>query len=778
MSRRALSRFSAAILAVAAGLALALAAPVSQSPAGADGDSAVTVQGTGEFADLSVTVAQTEGLVNQTVRVTWSGGPATTPGQSSFDTRYLQIMQCWGDEETPQREKCQFGALFTDTRGGDFANSRKVDYGSTLVDPRETYRPDTYVPFRSVTGKDVKKDEQTGDFKNEFYDSNTTNELPYARIRNDGTGEAYFEVQTIIEAPGLGCGEIVAPGVGRACWLVVVPRGVTEIDGTPASARPDHRLASSPLSASNWAHRMAVRLTFQPVGRACSIGLKERLMVGHEMLAEAVNRWQRATCSPTAVYGYARISDDAARRHLTGSAPGMAFTTMPVPAAELPAGRSLVYAPVAVSGLAIAFNIDRSVSTTASDDKRLRDGERITDLKLTPRLVAKLLTQSYRFGAFISEPGLEGNPGDMTEDPEFLAVNPIFTEYGEETALPDVLVPLIPTDATAVLWAWINGDAEARDFLDGEADPWGMTVNKNYLGLPLPRTDFPKLDPYQAIELPGKPGTLDEHPYASDLRDAARAAARGDRLSKDFDRSQEPAVWKKRQPQPAGKRWILAVTDTATAARYGLPVAKLRNAAGVFVAPTNDALLAAVTEMRVNTAAEVVLPKPRNGSPWAYPLTTITYAAAAPGSLDRAAGRDFAQFLRFAVGPGQVPGVAAGQLPFGYAPLPKALRQQAIAAAASIEVRSGAPTAPATRSPVAAATSAAAAPTTGTAVPTAVVSPARTDVGVALVKATPAQPVGSVGRYALAAVLILGGLAGVLGPLLSRRPPRTQGGDT
>ncbi|MDI1465850.1 hypothetical protein QEZ54_33245 [Catellatospora sp. KI3] len=777
-------RLTLAALAILAGLGLAVAPSPVDAPAAADeAGSAVTVTGTGRWANLSVTVDTTEALVNQTVHLTWTGGAPTTPDYGRFDTNFLQIMQCWGDEATPQREKCQFGGLYTDTRGGSFANSRQVDYGSTLVDPEEVYAVPTkrFVPFRSATGAP----EVIGS-RNEFFDANTTNEIPYARIRPDGTGEAFFEVQTVTEAPGLGCGEVPdGGGDPRACWLVIVPRADAEVDGTSAASQPDHRLVSSALSASNFAHALSVRLTFQPVGTACTIGVNERRMVGHEPLREAVNRWQRSLCTPTTVFGYSQVSDDTARRQVVSADPGMVFAGRAVDPDTVDTTRPLVYAPVAVSGVVVAFNVERSANPVGDPQQRLRDGERITDLKLTPRLVAKLLTQSYRFGAFFAEQELAGNPPDMTEDEEFLLLNPELRQDSFLTALPDALMPLIPTDAAGVLWAWINGDAQARAFLDGTPDEHGMVVNPHYKELVLPRYDFPKQDPFCDAGQPGTPCTQDAHPYSTDFHDGARAAGRGDTLARYYDTTSDPVAWKKIPPQLGGLRAVLTVTDSASAARYGLPVAKLRNAAGQFVAPTAQSLLAGVASMIPTAVPNVVSPNPNSTDAAAYPLTTVSFAATAPKALTKAAGRDYATFLRYAVGDGQLPGVGAGQLPEGYAPLPDAMRTATRTAAAKIEKDAGTGTvaspSPTRRSPSPSHTPAGTGSGSGTgsgqsAAP--LPSPSRTDVGLAPLSATPAQPTGFTGRYALAALLILGGLAGAVGPLLARRPKArpTEGG--
>ncbi len=82
-------------------------------------DSKVTVSGRGRFAGLKVTVNQTKNLVNQAVSVTWTGGNQTGRGGGGarFGEHYLQMMQCWGDDDGavpgnpgPPPEQCVFGA--------------------------------------------------------------------------------------------------------------------------------------------------------------------------------------------------------------------------------------------------------------------------------------------------------------------------------------------------------------------------------------------------------------------------------------------------------------------------------------------------------------------------------------------------------------------------------------------------------------------------------------------------------------------------------------------
>lgn len=83
-------------------------------------------------------------------------------------------------------------------------------------------------------------------------------------------------------------------------------------------------------------------------------------------------------------------------------------------------------------------------------------------MKLTPRLVAKLLTQSYR-GAVEGQPDyLKNNPTGLTVDPEFLNLNPDYKGFAAVTTPPDALVQLGSSDLTTLLWNWIKADPDAN----------------------------------------------------------------------------------------------------------------------------------------------------------------------------------------------------------------------------------------------------------------------------------------------------------------------------
>lgn len=707
-------RVVTALLAMMLGTALIsvmpepMAAFADPGPAG----SAMTKSGTGEFNKLAVTVSQTKNLINQVITVSWAGGVPTTPVGGKISANFLQIMQCWGDDPNgPDRTQCQFGASNTQ-QGGEWTQSRQVSYGASLIDHEETFKlpsGNAFVPFWPV-GKDKPTDAATGD-NNDFFDSQITNEDSLARTHADGTGLEYFEVQTVRQAAGLGCGDPVTVGgvtKGRSCWLVIVPRGNTEVDGSTRIGDVSHPLDSSPLSQTNWDKRIVFPLEFLPVGQACPAGAPERRIIGNELVTDAIGSWQPALCTGGgALYSYTQLVDDVARNQLlAGTAGGMALVTNPIPPDQAPADHPLVYAPVGLSGLVIAFNIDRQPpdpdpGVPATPEQQLA-GQRFTSMKLTPRLVAKLLTQSYLGAVQVPSDSMKPhNAQGLLTDPEFLDLNP---EYkGSVSSLApgaDALVQLGTSDVTSLLWSWVKADPDASAFIAGTPDPNGMVVNPNNQNLSLPTSTFPRNDEScTTIALGGLGGptgqlcTQDAHPFTVDMHDAGRSASRGDSQARTLVLGSDlkTPTTSKIARQQAGQQALLAVVDAATAARYSLPTVELRNASGQFVAPTTASLQAGAAAMKLSAVAGVLASDSGAKDPAAYPLPALAYAATSPSTLDAAAGKDYAAFLRYAAGPGQQPGIEPGQLPPGMAPLPDKLKAQTMAAAATIEAQAGKP---------------------------------------------------------------------------------------
>ncbi|MGW0580724.1 hypothetical protein ACWD25_33330 [Streptomyces sp. NPDC002920] len=681
-------RVVAAVGALLAALVLALLpVPSGTAVAAAADDSAVTVTGKqgkyDDFSTLKVTVHQTESLRTQGVRITWEGGAPTTP-DTAFWTNYLQIMQCWGDDPTgPAREQCAYGGSGVPLPGIG-AESRSL---TTVQDPDETQYTGAgaFVPFRPSDGSSP----TTSPTDKTWFGPLGTNEQPASRTFAGGKGETTFEVQDGFESSGLGCGLNTAPvgstPVPRSCWLVIVPRGTHNADGSDVTAAgQDGTIDGSPLSTTNWAQRMVVPLDFLPAGEFCPEGQPRQPTIGSELATDVMTSWQPKLCSTTGnTYGFLQGGEEPTRARVlntTSDAPLLGFTVDPVARPE--GGAKIVHAPVAVSGLAIAFFMESASGV-------------VQEMKLTPRIVAKMLTHSYVKDVTLGDAPehLAGNPEFFGEDPEFKELNPEFpTLSGQPTSL---MVPLLTSDTTRIVWNWLQSDQEARDFLDGKKDPWGMTVNRHFKDLNLAEatslTDFPKVDPTTspAVANSDPPLTYTVEgldPYTNDLHDAAVHTRRGNtgNLVKWEAGNNSPPKLVNDVPL-SGRHAVMGIVDVASAQRYGLKTASLRNADGTFVKPSTDTLTAAVGEMQPSSVdATVLKPDPARAKGQAYPLTAVTYVAA---SVDQtaAARTAYAKFMRYAAGAGQTPGLSAGELPPGYAPLPASLRARATTAADTLE---------------------------------------------------------------------------------------------
>lgn len=688
---------------------------------------------TAPFPNLSVTVSQTKDLIEQGIRLTYSGGvKSTVPNQQTAGANFLQLFQCWGDlkdadgalvldkngQAQPDRTTCQYGSTGAAGQSRDSTKS-SLDYispedeeytypGSDLFDPIQVS-----IPFKAINGKVLQriadgKIVSTVDLdNNEFFTKNTTNEVPWAGFGGSGSGTATFEVQTNSHAPGLGCGNPVTTNgavTGQSCWLVIVPRG--EADWGEAA------ITKSALLWETWEHRLAVKLEFKPLGVRCAIGAAEKSLAGSELMTAAVASWQPKLCGAAGGSIFNLIVANEADQALAANgteAAALALTTRALSADEV--SDQLVYAPVGISGLAVGFAVDHLASPIQTDVPASVSGldrQPFTSMKLTPRLVAKLLTDSYKTslptGADLSN--LKNNANYLWQDPEFLAINDEAWKYQDLSRpahLADLLVPLGRSDAAWVVWQYVLADPEAASFLGGTPDPWGMvvnpyssttaTLNPTGTAATYPKDSFPKADPTSYTpEGMGEINLVTWRPYATDLDTAGYWVLRGD------NRTLNQASWDPVDPAPkyslfprdlAGQQRVIGLTDTASAAKYQVFTAALRNPAGTFVEPTSASMAAAAAVMSpvpeqpqvkaLNYSSSMV-----KAAADAYPLTVPIYAATNPAGGDTALRAAYASFIRYASGAGQTPGTDDGELPAGYAPLPASWAAQAETAATTI----------------------------------------------------------------------------------------------
>lgn len=770
MRRRFLSRVAAVgaafvVTALLAGGSTASAATAAD-PSDPYGGSAATKTGEGRFADLSVSVSKTTNLINETVDVSWRwggddpGSHATVFG-TAYNYNYLAVFQCWGSpddtEAGPDREQCQYGGRWTNDAGtappapplngswstSGTAISRNVSpksiFGQALPqqnDPLEYSSPEGrpadgpdalqnggVVPMRAApteVGAEsrVVVSEDTG----LLFDSSVTNEVPLARTTNDGTGRTAFEMQTGLESRFLNCGQRLGNTddgsvLARPCYLVVVPRDSIEVNGQDMSTARNLFLRSSSLSLSNWQNRIVFPLDFLPLRQPCGLGDLELTVVGQEAPAQAVSSWQTSLCQSGLPTFYATVTDDIARSTAAGDLPLLSVVTRPVPEDQAPVRGDLVYAPVALSGVSIAFNIERQYTSNSPASLQAVSGSQAERMNLTPRLVAKLLTQSYRQSVTI-QGGIPEHLSDDTRadtlltDPEFREINdfrlpdgspdPAFDLNNAQRQFVDfakIQVPLNGSDALEQTWRWILADEEARAFLEGEPDEAGMVINPFYEGIDNyedadgPRDDVQRLDD-TCVDVP-VPNQLtntlpvcngDANPYVGSFDDGAANLSRGQPVGGQGvgESSTNLPVLLRDGPQFPGRRGLISLTTTASAERRGLSSASLRNASGEFVSPTVPSMLAAAGSARESEEPGVKDVSPTGVPATGYPLTSYSYAVTNPALLQPAAREDYADIIEYAATEGQEQGIEPGDLPPGYAPLPADDTALAVANAAAI----------------------------------------------------------------------------------------------
>ena len=250
--------------------------------------------------------------------------------------------------------------------------------------------------------------------------------------------------------------------------------------------------------------------------------------------------------------------------------------------------------------------------------------------------------------------------------------------------------------------SYINSDPEARAWLDGKPDPWGMVVNPNYKKIALPVDNWPLLDSFEPLAeyQPGRNDCLyyDPLPYlplvaaptarlfsiGQDMQFALSQSQTTCALNPINPRSLEGAKLVANGRQATGSRFMFGTVSLGDAAREGLSLASLESTSSVspqtaitstagrtFVAPTTAALKA---------AAQALKPDKKTGT-WpipygdfrknaaAYPGTMVVYAAIPTKGLPKGDALDYSKLLTFAARTGQRPGTAQGDLAPGYLPM-------------------------------------------------------------------------------------------------------------
>jgi ABC-type phosphate transport system substrate-binding protein len=438
-----------------------------------------------------------------------------------------------------------------------------------------------------------------------------------AITRPDGAGTAFLEVRPANNLPELDC-TATSP-----CSVVAF-----ENDGAPI---PTDGLPTTAVTA---------KLEFAKSPSDCpAVSSFDVTTSGEASFSRAMYAWRARLCTGAKALAvdYTELSSPAGRDAFVAGNVDLGLTSTRADAHEL-AGkhRSFTYAPLDVSAVAVVFNVTDGATS-----------QRITEMTLTPRLVAMLIA-GHQIG---TGPGTH-----LFDDPEFLALNP-----GHVWPV-NTQPPMLRAETNADAWIltnWLQHDHDARAYLDGK-DARGAEVDEFWKGITYPTDTFEARDPTGIGTYNPRTGTL------VNARRVFNFQGPGDGVSVSplFD-------------------GILGITDVVTAREFGLPMAKLRaaNSTAAAVAPDAAGLTAGVAAMQQQTGTGGVtgLADPGAGG-GAYPLTKVDYAMVPTSGISRAHAEKVAQFLDYAAGDGQAPTALAP----GYLPLTPPLKVQTAAVATTL----------------------------------------------------------------------------------------------
>lgn len=683
--------------------------------------------------------------------------PLTTTGLSALQEYPVVLMMCRGTSKTVSPQTCwtetpDERALSTSStnfppyRVDQYATAadRGPSVGVPSPSPKscssQTSGVQHWVPFVAASGKvyhsapggcdGIAPEQVVTDSAQYNADQNTV----YGVSNRAGRGSSRFIITTNETNASLGCSD------KDACSLVVLPIEGISCDpagfGLPPQDQPPSQQAeqqaaaqceskgqfapgsdnASPYSnvdpvagnlwwsASNWRNRITVPLSFAPPDDLCQLisDSAPQNVYGSPLVTQAATQWSPYFCTDPNKPTIQQIitSEPEAKNLLVANSIDAAFQAAP-PSTTF--ANPTVEAPTALTGFAIAFDVDNA------------KGQPVTTLRLDARLVAKLLTESYPgnptakndyasgnvTGSSAAENKVMGNnPIDIAQDPEFQALNPGLPQTLFNTEPASTLLDLSSdSDVTTALTSWINSDPEARAWLNGKADPWGMQVNPNYKNIQLPVTNFPQLDASEPQDLykPDINHCLADDPVpwlpliASPLESQAIVTldlqfgiADSQVQCSDPGATDEKLV--SLGTEQPGRRFILGVTSLGDAARYKLDTASLETQGGSADTKTfsvSGRSFAAPSAATLRAAARMLKPDPTLGT-WVLPYAQLRTAAdgknAYPGTMlvstdipvkglasDVAQG--YGQFLAFIASRGQQPGFGNGDLPPGYLPM-------------------------------------------------------------------------------------------------------------
>jgi ABC-type phosphate transport system substrate-binding protein len=471
---------------------------------------------------------------------------------------------------------------------------------------------------------------------------NAGNKVATGVTQADGTGSAFIEILPAAQQPLLNCSE------SNPCTLLAY-----ENNGVPPPTD------SLPTTAATTEIQFARSIDDCPPVTNFDVRAE-----GEASASTLIYNWAANVCTanPKLILDYTETSSVSGRQDFLNRLVDVGVTSMPPTSGELaasPGYPSYAFAPIDLTGVVVAYNMNDPTT-----------GKRITDLTLSPRLLARVISDSGLTGNF-------SNPQSFWADPELNRLNP-----GRHWPAQSLSQPLLRAERNADAYFttdWIAHDANAEAFLHGN-DPDGVPVNDAWNGVSYPTDIFENLSTADGGYLP----LQGERPVARKTFYAVK-----------------PAEVTPNDPKNIG---FIGLVDLPTAERYDLPMAKLVNATGHAVAPDAAGIAAGYKAMTTNPDGVTKAPNFASSDPAAYPLVKVDYAMVPTKVANTTFEVNLKRFIAYIGGTGQ------SQLPVGYTPLPADLVAQDAAAAAKIVVVSPPPktttttTTPPTTTPITATT--------------------------------------------------------------------------
>ncbi|MGD0685100.1 MAG: hypothetical protein ABSA03_08255 [Streptosporangiaceae bacterium] len=592
----------------------------------------------------TVTVSQTDNLVNQQLKVSWTNFTPTTadtePYQAAITLYPVMVAECRGDNPS-SLDKC-FGATQSGVPGGTLPAG----------------------PINTV----------------------------YSTTAANGTGTADIQILTSVQNQWLNC------NTTHRCSLAIVPdEGGNNLvppydctnhlyDVYSATGSFAYGGAPSGSPACSWDDRIIIPLRFAATPQDCPIRNANLKIIGSPMLGRAMQQWNAKLCAgadPLTVQYSSALPEPEAIAAVQSGLGDVALTTRPA-ASAVSGNKRYTYAPVAVSAVSIAYWADNDAT-----------GDPYTSMKLDPELVAKLLTTSYALSGVSCAPnrspgcdkGVDGNPADIFVDPEFEKLNPGISNVFLGNATSPADVPIVQSghsDMTYEVTRWIAANAGASQFLAGAPDRWGMRVNYYFNGVQYPTDAFLAQDPTSQMAHAYSP----VFPLSLAVSDMVENWPPGteDQLQGGTGL---PGNYTRLSIELPGQRALFAVLDQGDTAAFLMPTAAIENHAGRYVTPTPASMAAALKSMTTSSNGITQQVSLTSKNPAEYPLTMVVYAMVPTSGVSPAKAADIARWLRYVAGPGQVQGSAPGQLPAGYLPLTAKLRAETLTAANAVQNQTG-----------------------------------------------------------------------------------------